>query len=261
MNRPLTKEEIKPYKIRHHLTLLDRPMFIPSIALAKSSEYSDDAGYTIISKKHGLPTIFDKQLLYMLLERAQTTQSRFLTFKSIREIISIMNLPDKGQSYLRVRESINKWALTNIIFEEDKLQLNGRVWHEKITIAVLPEVVFADDSLDINAPIHIELSERFYKYNQDRFSMLLDYKTLRKFDNAFSLRLYEVLVKNFYGRKEWRIGIRKLVIKLGAQFDQRNKVVNRIDKAVEDIKCIHRGRFSNLDYYVGKNNVIIFKIY
>ncbi len=178
----------------------------------------DNGKYEVIAPL-GLPSHFDKIVLYYILHRAyrENNLSTYTLITNRHQIAKNVFFGVKNigkHKYNRIMASLKRWTATTIdfdglFFEED--EYTSRYFH------VLDEVVLKKETGELmirfNEGYIQQLCEtKFYKY--------IDFEQYKKFSRASSARLYEILVKSFKSAKKWSINIKKLAEKL--TFEKRN---------------------------------------
>jgi len=210
--------------LKEDINFLEYPNWVVN-SRSKINEWvieKDNGRYKVIAPL-GLPSHFDKIVLYYLLHRIyrdgglknhslvtnrhQIAKNVFFGVKSIGK-----------HKYDRIMFSLKRWTSTTIDFEGlffEKDEYTSRYFH------VIDEVILKKENGELivrfNKGYIKQLCEtKFYKY--------IDFEQYKKFSRASSARLYEILVKSFKVSKSWTINIKKLAEKL--TFEKREEAKN-----------------------------------
>ena len=235
--------------IKKNINLLEYPLWTPSSNKATLKEYSVGNKY-IISTKNGLPTSKDIDILNMLIYFSQLRKSNTFSFDSYYNIIKGMGYSCSGIIYNMLEESLNRWVDTNITFI-DSFFINGKKKsYSKINII---------DSIKIKKhnSINIKIGSEFYNLNQDKYSKVI-YLDKIKALSPTSKRLFEILIKNFYKRIEWKI----VNVKLFEKMITDEIRIKKMEKIVEEINLLNKkikleiSKTNNI-FYFNKNKILI----
>ena len=224
--------------VRININFLDRPLAPASTKLARSGTFCDQNGFTIsVAENMTLPTLFDKQLLYILIARAQMFDTNTIELRSINKLCSLLGLIKSSYSMARVKDSLLKWLTVNLIYDNHTFYCKGKR-KECVAFKVFDVVSFTLD--DNKKGLVIVLNDDFMKQNISRHSMTVNLPTLMMFNNHLSLRLYEILVKNFNQRTVWKIKLNKLINKLGIDTNTDYWLDNytKIRKSLDEINML-----------------------
>jgi len=172
----------------------------------------ENGRYEIIAPL-GLPSHFDKTVLYYLLHRAYK-ESGFTKYSIVvnRHQIAknvFFGVKSIGKNkYDRIMSSLKRWTVTAIDFEGlffEKDEYTSRYFH------VIDEVVLKKES----GELLVRLNEGYVKQLcETKFCKWIDFEQYKKLSRASSARLYEILVKSFKTSIYWKIHIKKLAEKL-----------------------------------------------
>ncbi|MFC1842894.1 hypothetical protein ACFLYU_04515 [Candidatus Dependentiae bacterium] len=207
--------------LKEDINFLEYPNWVVN-SRSKTSKWvieKENGKYEVIAPL-GLPSHFDKIVLYYLLHRTygdgifkkySLVTNRHQIAKNV--FFGVKNIGK--HKYDRIMSSLKTWTSTTIFFDGlffEKDEYTSRYFH------VIDEVVLKKESGELiirfNEGYIKQLCEtKFYKY--------IDFEQYKKFSRASSARLYEILVKSFKTYKGWTINIKKLAEKL--TFEKRDK--------------------------------------
>ena len=199
----------------------------------------DNGKYEVIAPL-GLPSHFDKVVLYYLLHKAyQDGDFKKYSFITNRHKIAksvFFGVKSIGKhKYDRIMASLKRWACTSIDFEGlffEKDEYTSRFFH------VIDEVVLKKES----GELYIRFNEGYIKQLcETKFYKYIDFEQYKKFNRASSARLYEILIKSFKVSSSWTINIKKLAEKLtfekrsGAKDFYPSDVLRHLQPSVKEI--------------------------
>ncbi len=113
----------------------ERPAGVKTIEFS-DTVYDSGAGQTVTRKltiagsdRYGLPCAGDEDVLVgmLYLTKAAKFQSRTVHF-SRYQLIKLLGWPDKGQSYDRLDESLNRWLTVTLIYDNAWWDKKARAW-------------------------------------------------------------------------------------------------------------------------------------
>jgi hypothetical protein len=171
----------------------------------------DHGRYEIACIK-GLPTHFDKVILYFMLyelfkkkdDSLEITTTRYEIAKSISTQAGKLG----GKDFERIMLSLKRWESTSISFEGifyegDRYTI--RYFH------VLDDIIFDPET----KKLYIKFNQQYVKQiKESKFYKLIDFEEYKKLSRSVSARLYEILVKAFKDRDSWYIELGNLAEKL-----------------------------------------------
>lgn len=161
----------------------------------------------------GLPTYFDKLVLYYLLYKLyKESEFKILELVTTRYEIAKQIFPENKnlgkQQFDRIMSSLKKWKAVSIHFEGVFYEGDG---HTIRGFSVLDEYVLRKET----KVLKLRFNEAYIKQLQEtKFYKLIDFEQYRKLSRSISARLYEILIKNFKDRDIWIISIKNLAEKL-----------------------------------------------
>ena len=242
------------------LGFLEYPFFFPSRKLegkkiSEITEYKTMDGFHIQSPL-GLPTYFDKKLLYLFMSKApcftvpESIDSEF-TFNSYYEILKKVGLnTHNGKNVDRIKNCIKKWELIRVSVEG----FGG-------TFGVLQIKEMSESYRGQDKHLILSFNKDFIHFVRGvRPTLKMDIVLFKKFKIPFAARLFEILYKNlWFDGKQYQIHIEKLFIQMGDDFRHLNDGVFKINKALSELKELipeaHSISFTPTEY------LMVFSIY
>lgn len=171
----------------------------------------DYGTYELISP-NGLPTHFDKLVLYCVLHKLwHATAFKELSFTTTRYEIATEILEGKATApyqFERVLKALKKWQMVSISFEG--------VFYEGDAYTIRYLHIIEDVILNTKTKkLYIKFNEQYiHQLRESKFYKLIDFNEYKRLHRSISARLYEILVKTFKDRHKWHIDIQNLAEKL-----------------------------------------------
>jgi DNA-directed RNA polymerase beta' subunit len=216
------------------INFLEHPLWTPSRKMMAKQCYTDSSGFAI-ETYHGIPGAFDIDVLNYLLYQQQTNDTHELQFKSLYNIYRDMGYKHTDWYHEAVKNSIIKWNGVIIIIPKNTFYPHNHKY-TRFGIINKSNVDRKDDDI-----VNIELDTEFIKRNEQ--NSVKSYKRYLPIEfikdlSPFSKRVYEILIKNFYNRKEWEIGIDKFLDKMmvGDTLKYTSHVVNYLNRSIDEIE-------------------------
>ncbi len=288
---PTKKSSAKPSVAQTNINFLDKPLFIPSRSLEdpitgiktkldQCRYYNDGNGFEIQAMVNtelkaqgfksffGLPSLFDKKVLYMLashlpvfdvnladtkklLDDDKEGLLRTVEITNIREFLRRIGTSTCGKQVLHLKEALLRWKNLILSFHNNSLTVSNsedgdvvRTVVESKRIEILDRVEFVEGAKGKIQSIKVTFNANFLICNNDKFSRRVSLDIFCKLARPTAARLYEILSKNFWGtsgRKlcrrtqapKWSINLDNLLAKMGSKLDYNSK--STIRKAVKEI--------------------------
>ncbi len=165
-----------------------------------------------IASSEGLPSHFDRIVLYSLLYKMNKTGFDTLEIETTRYEIAKNTFPDErveGSNRIeRIMTSLKKWKAVSINFEG---VFYGDDDHTERGFSIIDKYVLSRKTKTLR--IHFN-QDYITQLKETKFYKLIDFEQYRRLHRASAARLYEVLVKNFKDRDLWAINIQGLAEKL-----------------------------------------------
>lgn len=197
--------------IRQDINLLERPIWFPSKPepIRKDEVYAyENNGYKI--EFVGIPNHTDVLFLYYLLSLSQENgfQERIYTtrYETLNNCLGNVG----GSHYKQLEGALEKWKKVSVRFEGTFY--DGENY--QFMIFGIIDTAEVKESGELYVRFNKEFLElvknsQFYKYIQ--------FEEYRALERPTSRRLYELLIKNFYNRRTWKIEVMKLADKMVPQ--------------------------------------------
>ena len=195
----------------------------------KTFKWTDRQGYTFVAAA-GTPSKVDILFLYFfMLKTQQNNWDRELILTRYEVLKSCDITPSKAQ-YDRLIESLKKWKGVTISFA-------GTFYNGEKYIDMEFGIIETWELRKNDKKLRIELNNNWLlKTKESPFYRYVNFEEIKKLKSPLSLRLFEILDKNFYGRNIWEIGI----LKLGAKIPMAEKhiahIIPKVQAAVRKIK-------------------------
>ena len=245
---------VRSRRVRHNINFMDKPLFVTSNKLAKSQSYSDNSGFSMtVSNTHGLPTMFDKKVMYMILAEVQRLNQSVLKYDSIFELLDNFNIPCSQKNYDRTLESLRKLATVTITYE-------GETYYERpsdtrMRVQGFTSFHIIDNVKVTKQGIVLDINSVFIRSNEQLFSRSIPIMTLTKFTNAVAMRLFE-LTSKVINSNSWSISLDKLQLKLGITYNDMRDARRSLDLAVKELQNLPE--YKHFHYTIDKNKVVTF---
>jgi hypothetical protein len=238
-------------RVSHNINLLDRPMFVASPQKARMNVYSDNNGFTIFSlAKYGLPTLFDKKMVYLLTNEAQKRGTNIIEFNSIYDMMQHFDLGTSIKDYRRIDQSLNRLANTRLEFTDNSFYETSSKSKTIRSLAILGDLLLSRDV------IRITIEQSFLDLHKMQFVRMIPIATIMKFTNPVALRLFEITTK-IIGSSVWSIGLDKLQAKLAVNYNRRRDAIRSLNLAQEELRQV--SGYEHFTYEIGDNDVVTFK--
>ena len=226
--KQILKEDIN--FLEHPNWVLDRKVKMQRLVIQKQQ-----GTYEIVSPE-GLPTHFDKivlyALLYQLLKYTKLESCEFTTTRyQIAKDIFDKAIHDPYQ-FERIMKALKKWKSISIYFEG--------TFYEKDNYTIRGFSIIDDYILDtVKKQLFIRFNQQYVLHlKQTQFYKYIDFAQYKKLKRSVSARLYEILIKTFKGRSKWHIGIQTLAEKLTLEKRPNTKVYYPSDVIAKLIPAI-----------------------
>jgi hypothetical protein len=154
------------------------------------------------------------------------------------------------QNRRRVILTLRKWVSTDFEFIKNGSFNDTKEVPNFISFGVIERISNArkcfkvlgkhgETVLRVDKGIKIRFNKEFIEMCVNTFTRYIKLEDVKKLSvNPFALSLYKVLVKNFYNRFSWAIGIPKLYKKMAADYRKKSLAIEQITKAVEFISQV-----------------------
>jgi len=183
------------------------------------------------SSEYGHPKKFDALILYnlmFLLEEECWTKDFIILTK--HKILKNANFSPNPVYYERLENSLHKWKRVSITYNGNFYDGKGGYGTKSFGIINNWEIERKSGCLKIEFnKVWLDMIK-----NSNFFEMI-DYTVMQKLKNPTQIRVYELLVKSFYNRNEWKIDAHKLAEKIPLHEKYAAHIIRIIKTAVENI--------------------------
>lgn len=214
-----------------------------------SSLFEDISGVKVYCKikgyKHSssykIPSYFDIKILYCILHSFQnsTVQDR-LSFSHL-DILDFCYIEHTTHNKRKVEDSLKIWFGVSVEIDNFVNYVMGENRkYEKFNKKVLIDRVISDYSIE-KKNIEVKINPLFLRLlsDSDSFALLdLDYCFL--FKHAFLFRLYEILSKEMYKAKIYKVPLREFVCRMGLSGKSDKVVIDEISKSLRYLNELNR---------------------
>jgi plasmid replication initiation protein len=204
-------------------------MEYPIFSLATKPDVRDihyqfgDSNIYIRPSSHGLPTIFDKDILLYLgsILMGQINKgeipSKTLRF-SVHDLMVTVNRKVGGRAYKQIKDAFNRLAS---VYIETNIKTNKHQIHKGFGVLDSWHIVKGHKDKDRMVEVEATVSDWFYNsfIGKEVLTIHRDYFRLRK---PLERRLYEIARKYCGNQKRWKISLSALHQKTGALSPEKN---------------------------------------
>jgi hypothetical protein len=216
------------------------------------------------SDAYGLPTALDADVIVALIYLTKL-RNDFQDVKvnfSRYELLRLLNWPDKGSSYTRLDQALNRWAGVLLIY--DKCWWNNKTKrYVSAKMHILESVVITEPGQtrvgQSNPPLSTFTWNRtFIESCQADNLRRLDLDTYFSLKSAISKRLYRFLGKRFWSQGEWTFDLAEIAfdrVGLSRNYEgNAGKIKEKLQPAIDELEAIgflqplgRDDRYSRLD--------------
>jgi hypothetical protein len=196
-------------------------------------------------EKYGLPTSTDDDVILALLQL--TKQQNNFTRPEVQftrlQLIEMIGWADKGASYSRLTQSLDRWSSTHLKYENAWWDNEGRRWTSG-AFHIIDEYKI-NDSRAVNragdpSRSHVTWGKMFFKSCQAGYLKSIDYGFYVKLGLHTSKRIYRFLDKRFYHRSELTFDLRDFAfehIGLSRAYAHNGKIKEKLQPAIEELEA------------------------
>lgn len=226
--------------IQEDINFLEYPTWVISNKQTKNRLLQEkDGGTYEITCPEGLPTRFDKIVLYFLLYKSFQQENTLAISTTRYEIAKNVLLQDKNFSqskYNRIMLALKRWQSTYIRFEsvflhreKDKTSPYAAIKY----FSILDSVVLNKTTNELTATFNEHYMAQLVNSQFHRTINFHEYKLLTR---PVSARLYEILLKHLFVEKIWCVDITELGEKLTLEkISYPSHILAAIKPAINDI--------------------------
>ena len=196
------------------------------------------------SKEYGLPTATDDAVILALIRLTQLKNafsSREVDFTRL-ELITMLNWPNKGQSYDRIAQSLHRVAGVTYHFENSWWDNRRKAWTTKI-FGIIDNVDLNDsretDGQGVLFTSRIVWNQIILDSFQAGYLRSLDFRLAMSFRHAISLRIYRFMGKRFHLRPEWTFDIKDFAyehIGLSRHYEGGTQIARKLSPALIELE-------------------------
>lgn len=254
-------EPTKPFdtsKGRDELNLIDLPLTMPRNAarqLGKNGErtykfitpevWDHDLQQFVVrtveiipSPDLGFPSSFDNRVLLACTSLAKwkgDLQIREVPF-SARLLIDILGLSPNGQSYTRVRESMERWQSTDYRITYpwfDKKKKKRRALHR---FNLFDNIIW--DAQDRDEESVFVLNDVLFQSLSNHYVRVVDLDQHGRFESHFAGEAYRLLGKLFYQRTSQEIPLEEFAFHIGVtgNYGDNGQLKRKLDPAIKELE-------------------------
>jgi len=246
---------------RQNKNFLDRPMFAVDEVDAGQEKHcrSPMEGFRL-ETDYRLPTKTDQVVLYFLMLRSQELGWQTDLVFSKHEILKGCGIYPNDKSYNRLWDTLERWFRIRIYFENSFVCAEkGKTYKVSGAFHILESYKFEKQNSRSNAKIMIQLNRAWLEVVRTHaFFEMLDFRAVRQLSSPLSLRLYEILSKNFYKRDTWKIDSLKLADMIPLQVKYASECINKIKPLISQINKACGGEVYSLEIKKPVRGVAVF---
>jgi hypothetical protein len=200
------------------------------------------------SDAYGLPTALDADVIVALIYLTKL-RNDFQDVKvnfSRYELIKLLNWPDKGSSYTRLDQALNRWAGVLLVY--DKCWWNNKTKrYVSAKMHILESVVITEPGQTRVGQSNLPLStftwnRTFIESCQADNLRQLDLDEYFSLESAISKRLYRFLGKRFWLQGEWTFDLAEIAfdrVGLSRNYEgNAGKIKEKLQPAIEELERI-----------------------
>ena len=213
-----------PFKSDVHT--MEHPFFTLSTKKdLRTIKYEKENSRVIVSPsfEHGLPTVFDKDvLLYcgsLIMSEINKGNTPSKTIRiSCHDLMESTNRESSGNGYRLLKKALDRLSSVHI---STNIKTNGKEQSESFHIIDRWKIIESSRIKDRMVRLEIRLSNWYYQalLGHEVLTIHPDYFRLRK---SSERRFYEIARKHCGNQKKWEISLDKLHKKSGSQSPERN---------------------------------------
>jgi hypothetical protein len=199
------------------------------------------------SDAYGLPTALDADVIVALIYLTKL-RNDFQDVKvnfSRYELVKLLNWPDKGSSYTRLDQALNRWGGVWLVY--DKCWWNNKTKrYVSAKMHILESVVITEPGKTRTGRSYPPLSNftwnrTFIESCQADNLRQLDLDTYFSLKSAISKRLYRFLGKRFYRQADWTFDLAEIAfdrVGLSRSYADAYKIKEKLQPAIDELERI-----------------------
>ena len=197
-------------------------------------------------EKYGLPTSTDDDVILALLQltKQQNNFTRPEVHFTRLQLIEMLGWADKGASYSRIIQSLDRWSSTHLKYENAWWDNEGRRWTNGAFHIVDEYKINDGRSTNGQGDLfrsHVTWGKAFFKSCQAGYLKSLDYGLYVKLGFHTSKRMYRFLDKRFYHKSELTFELRDFAfehIGLSRAYAHNGKIKEKLQPAIEELEAM-----------------------
>lgn len=224
--------------IKYDINMLEYPLWMQDEKLV--SKLEDDVGFVWKDQEgyeyrcgYKPPTKLDAIFLFYLLYRSQKSGWEEEIELSRYEILKNCGFKSiRPADYKRLEDSLDRWKMVGVRYK-------GTFYDGKTYITLSFGIIDSWKLEKKNKKLYIRFNKEWLtRIKNSIYFKYIDFEKIKALRSPLAIRLYEILVKNFQNRNEWRIEAMKLAKKVPLKLQYPSHVIAKVKPAVNRInKC------------------------
>jgi len=247
--------------IRQNKNFLNHPMFAVDEITASGEKHcwSPMEGFRL-ETDYKLPTKTDQVVLYFLMLRSQELGWQTDLVFSRHEILKGCGILPVKTAYERLEDTLKRWFKIGIFYENSFVCAEkGKTYKVSGAFHIVDSYEFQSQKADGRAKLYVHLSPQWLNVVRTHaFFEMLDFRAVRQLSSPLSLRLYEILSKNFYKRDIWKIDSMKLAAMIPLNVKYASECVRQITPLISQINKACGGEVYSLEIKKPVRGVAVF---
>jgi len=214
--------------VKQDINFLEYPLWMQNERLPEGFVWRDRNGF-IYRAGYKPPSKTDIIFLLYLLMRSQQEGWRQEMVLSQREILTGCGIQPGKSWYERLKDSLERWTNTTVKFA-------GTFYDGREYLTMNFNIIEAWKIEKKSKKLVIRFSpEWLTRIKESNFFKLIDFEQLKSLRSPLAVRLYELLIKTFQGRKSWSIEATKLAQKIPMNEKHPAHIIPKVRAAVNRI--------------------------
>ncbi|MBX6424264.1 replication initiator protein A [Thermosulfurimonas sp. F29] len=253
-----TGETVKSFEknIKQDINMLEYPLWMQDEKLV--SKLENDIGF-IWKDREGYeyrcgykpPTKLDAIFLFYLLYKSQKEGWKEEIELSRYEILKNCGFRSiRPVDYRRLEDSLERWKMVGVRY-------HGSFYDGKKYITLSFGIIDTWKLEEESKKLYIRFNREWLtRIKNSTYFKYLDFDKIKALRSPLAVRLYEILIKNFQNREEWRIEVTKLAEKIPMKKKYPSHIITKIKTAINRINE-HTDLKINLEVEKFKNKTIL----
>lgn len=223
--------------IKHDINMLEYPLWMQDEKLV--SKLEDDIGFVWKDREgyeyrcgYKPPTKLDAIFLFYLLYRSQKSGWEEEIELSRYEILKNCGFKSiRPADYKRLEDSLDRWKMVGVRYK-------GTFYDGKKYITLSFGIIDTWKIEERNKKVYVRFNKEWLtRIKNSTYFKYIDFEKIKALRSPLAIRLYEILVKSFQNRDEWRIEAMKLAEKIPLKVRYPSHVVSKVRSAVNRINA------------------------